>query len=177
MRTFVAVEVPPVEIEGHRTGTGSAGSHLTLLFLADVPEDRLDAVADVCRSVAATQGPFDVRLEGMGAFPDRERPGVVWVGIARPGADHLAALHDGLRAGVHPLGLPVDGRPFQPHLTLFRVRRPDQGPDVRALLDRHPREIFGRAEVRELLLKTSLLGANGATHTTRARAPLLGSPR
>src|ERR1700677_1842437 len=55
--------------------------HVTLAFLRDLPDVRLNAV---CRAVAdASKGfkPFTVNLQSLGAFPDPTRPRVVWVGL------------------------------------------------------------------------------------------------
>src|SRR4051812_527851 len=104
-RTFVAIVIP--EVLGRKlarlqetlapTVTGIRWAapepfHLTLAFLGDVRNADLSAV---CRSVAdASAGfePLDLRIEGLGAFPDAVRPRVVWAGLTGAGLEALAAL-------------------------------------------------------------------------------------
>lgn len=79
--------------------------------------DLLDALPPV---VAAT-GPMVLRLAGGGRFGSVRRPQVAWVGLSGdvPALTDLAAR---LAAAARGLGLPVEDRPFRPHLTVGRWR-------------------------------------------------------
>jgi 2'-5' RNA ligase len=164
VRTFFAVDVPAPAF-GPGSGGRSAPTHLTLLFLGEVEETRIPALSAAAAQLAATSSPFEVRLAGVGAFPSAERPRVFWAGIDR-GAAELTALHAGLLAAASELGLPVDARPFVPHLTLFRVRGRRDAERGAELLARHSATVFGSTRVEELLLKSSVLSDEGAMHTT-----------
>ena len=52
--------------------------HITLKFLGEMPEDRVEAlakcVAGACRGVAS----FDIRLGGFGGFPNLKKPRVLF---------------------------------------------------------------------------------------------------
>ncbi|WP_245817359.1 RNA 2',3'-cyclic phosphodiesterase [Geodermatophilus saharensis] len=105
--------------------------HLTLLFLGAVPPDLLPALtAGVGEAVAPTP-PAVLRLAGAGRFGSRRRPQVCWAGVDGDVAvlAVLAALAGRLAAAARGLGLPVEDRPFRPHLTLGRwhPRRPADG--------------------------------------------------
>lgn len=89
--------------------------HLTLLFLGERDEARMREV----REVADGCQPFGVSLCGLGAFPIRARPRVVWFGIAEPVP--VKALFGSLERERERLGAPAEGRPYTPHLTLNRV--------------------------------------------------------
>jgi len=172
MRAFVAVEVPA-------TTPGAlvsrAAEHLTLVFLGEVPADGVARIIEALKPIGSEFGPFPVTLEGVGGFPSRERPRVVWVG-ATEGAGTLASL---ARRAREALELPEEGsrrETFVPHLTLFRVRSPADRRRAEALLSGAiaapaPR----RFHVAEFVLKESVLSARGATHTTVAAIPLSGS--
>jgi 2'-5' RNA ligase len=102
--------------------------HLTLLFLGAVPDDRLpDVVAAAAPAMAGTP-PLTLRLSGGGRFGSLRRPQVVWTGLEGDVAA-LVELAERLRAAVQALDLPVEDRPFRPHLTLGRWRpgRPADG--------------------------------------------------
>jgi len=135
LRLFIAVPVPAAALEACRTlvdgvRAGPAGRgprwvrtenlHLTLRFLGATPPDRVAAVEDTVRAVAAGRSAFPVALSGAGAFPSGRRPRALWLGI-REGADGLAALGSALDAPLAALGWEPEERPFRPHLTVART--------------------------------------------------------
>lgn len=101
-----------------------AAMHLTLAFLGDWPVVQLAAVEAQLDALAARHAPIALRLGGAGCFPNADRPRVIWVGLnaAPPAQRALAALKRDLDAGLQTLGWKADERPFQPHLTLGRVK-------------------------------------------------------
>jgi RNA 2',3'-cyclic 3'-phosphodiesterase len=166
MRAFVAVDVPPLAEGAERRG--SAPPHVTLRFLGEIPAAALPQIVRRLGLVAAASAPFDLGLAGVGAFPTRRDPRVVWVG-ASDGAAELTALAAEVRRALAEFGTPERDDTFVPHVTWFRVRSPA---DRRAALDvlegRRPAPPPRRGRVEELLLKESVLGAGGAVHRTVA---------
>ena len=107
-----------------------ANWHFTLRFLGDVEEvtlERLLAALDQ----SDLRGRFAAELGHMGAFPRAPKASVLWVGLTRGAAEmsQLAALAN---EAAEEAGLPSEERPFQPHLTLSRIRPPE---DVTDLVD------------------------------------------
>jgi len=101
-------------------GLGGAGTkpvarerlHLTLHFMASVPNDQLPALR---AALQVPFQPFELR------FSHCER----WSGgllVAPPDAlpPALAGLHADLGDELRCLGLPVEARPYRPHITLAR---------------------------------------------------------
>ncbi|MFA6111411.1 MAG: RNA 2',3'-cyclic phosphodiesterase [Candidatus Latescibacterota bacterium] len=138
LRTFIAVELPePVravlaEVSRQAASCWPAnavrwvridGIHLTLRFLGDTGEDRLPELRNGLDRLAAGLSAFDLSLAGTGCFPNPRRPRVVWVGVADP-EECLSRLQRGVEHLVRELGWEREGRPFQAHLTLGRVREP-----------------------------------------------------
>lgn len=137
LRLFVAIELPDRAVRDLETlqdrlrqidpedvirwSSGDA-FHLTLKFLGPAPEDELpelcDALGDAIRR--SQIAPFDLIADGLGGFPDILQPRTIWAGIG--GAlDPLTTLQRHLEKAVAPLRLPVDHKPFSPHLTLGRA--------------------------------------------------------
>jgi len=171
VRAFVAVEVPPAAGAKQR---GPAPEHLTLLFLGEVPRERTAHLLEALAPVGASTAPFDATLEGVGAFPTRERPRVVWVG-ATEGAAELTRLAARVREALAGEGTPDRHDAFAPHLTLFRVRSGEDQRRARELLSGAvPPPSPRRFHVGEFLLKESELSPRGATHRTLAAVPLRG---
>lgn len=132
MRVFVAV-FPPPEIReealaaARRLPLGDRmrwvkpeNIHLTLKFPGDLPEETLAGIRAALGKVCADHAPFDVCLEGLGAFPSARRARILWIGVSE-GSGQLRSLATGLTAALASLGFEHERRPYTPHLTLGRV--------------------------------------------------------
>jgi 2'-5' RNA ligase len=97
------------------------GLHLTLHFFGDLDEARVGEVLDAVAPVAAAAAPFELALGGLGSFPPRRDPRVLWLGVAA-GIEPLAVLARGCRERLAAAGFEVEDRPFSAHCTLGRPR-------------------------------------------------------
>jgi 2'-5' RNA ligase len=94
--------------------------HLTLRFLGETAVADLPAIQAALEPIKAP--PFTLTLDGLGGFPNRKRPRVIWVGL-RETSGELAKLKRKLDATLAPLGWEKEKRRFNPHLTLGRVKK------------------------------------------------------
>ncbi len=148
--------------------------HLTLKFLGAVPETRIDSVAGALGEASLRARPFEARIRGLGAFPSADRPRVVWAGV-EDGASEMIELARCVDAALAALGFPRDERPFSPHVTLGRVRRPGRDPALTDALAGAAAREFGRLRIPSASLMRSELGPRGARYTELA-AVRLGRP-
>ena len=95
--------------------------HLTLKFLGDVAVDSMPQIVEAMSGVARSHSTFKLQVAGTGAFPNWQRPQVVWVGVDGE-LGRLNSLQKGLESALSPLGFPPESRPFSAHLTLGRLR-------------------------------------------------------
>ena len=100
--------------------------HVTLAFLADVPERRVDDLTERLTRAAAKRTAFDTRISGGGAFPGPVDARVLWAGLELDahGRTELDRLATGARAAASKAGIEVGGGRFRPHVTVARLRRP-----------------------------------------------------
>jgi len=173
VRAFVAIEVEPA---GTEEAPRRAPEHLTLDFLGEIDPAQVPAIVAALGTVGAATRPFDLVLDGIGAFPSPARPRVVWVG-ATEGRAEVVELARQVEAALRPIGFPSPREAFEPHLTLFRVR---SDRDRRRAIDLLERRIAPpgprRVAVDRFVLKESVLEARGAIHRTLATVPLRGAP-
>ena len=188
LRLFVALEPPdPVRrrlaaVQGELRSAGGRHSdevrwvapdrmHLTLQFLGEVPEERLDAVRDAVARAAAASLPLRLEVRGAGGFPSARRPRAIWGGVAGD-LDGLQALVLELGRALGPLGFPAGGRAFTPHFTFGRSRdgrgAAGLGGAIAAAADAEP--VPWRAG--EVVLFRSHLGPGGSRYEALLRAPL-----
>ena len=180
MRLFVALVPPPKildEIEEavspHRDAWPDLRwvrrdfLHITLSFLGEVDDRSLERLLPRLERVAARHSRLELSFAGAGAFPGRgTHARVLWTGLYgdRRALSMMSASIGaaGRRAGV----LEVDPKPFRPHLTLARCRRPT---DVRPLIDELAAFAGTHWTADAVHLIRSHLGANMRYETIESR--------
>ncbi|MFY9717342.1 MAG: RNA 2',3'-cyclic phosphodiesterase [Thermoplasmata archaeon] len=172
MRAFVAIEIPAPDVGA---GGRAAPEHLTLRFLGNTPSEQIPSIVDRLREVARAHAPFDLTIEGIGAFPSRASPRIVWLGVGAGGGP-LGELANDVRRALTEEGTRRPEGPFVPHVTWFRVRSPAERRTALDLLEGRlvgppPRSV----RVNAFVLKESVLGPGGAVHRTLAEL-LLDAP-
>src|SRR4051794_13752260 len=93
MRCFVAVKVPESvrelivrvqealrRADAHVKWVERENLHLTLKFLGDLDEDRVDSLRALFAEEATRWRPMALEYRGIGTFPERGAPRVVWAG-------------------------------------------------------------------------------------------------
>lgn len=168
LRTFVAVSAPcPAPLARLIKELGQLGRalkcssprglHCTLRFLGDTSAESVaglgraiaDAVEDVPR--------FQANMIGTGAFPNVDRPNVVWAGLE---AAELEALYERIDEAVSEFGYASERRPFHPHVTLARVKRRPP-PELRTLIEQHADTSWGEIPIDAVELFKSTLTPAG----------------
>ena len=153
----------------------TAGIHLTLKFLGDVPADQIGEITRALQKSCQGFAPFSLSCGGLGCFPTLKRPRVVWVGIQEE-TGTLAQLQKAIEENVAPLGYPTEKRKFSPHLTLGRVQRRVSSGDRRRLgelVGASEIGMLGQMEVRSVNLIRSDLRPSGAVYTRLAEVELI----
>lgn len=134
MRLFIAIEIPEgikqemakAQEQLKRSGASAGwtrpeGIHLTLKFLGEVPEARVEEVKAALAGAAEGTGRFRVEVAGAGVFPNELNPRVVWIGISGD-LDKLSALQASIEEAMTGAGFEPEDRAFTPHLTLGRIK-------------------------------------------------------
>ena len=110
--------------------------HLTLHFFGDVEPDRAMAVMDRIEPKITGFEKINLKINGLGAFPNPKKARVLWLGVDAPG---LADLANRVFSSVRDEGLTTEKRPFRPHLTIARAKpTPIDATDLKAIFDVPP---------------------------------------
>ena len=151
----------------------SENIHLTLKFLGNVSPTNLNTLTQMLRQEALRHTPMQFSVGGLGAFPSRQRPRVIWVGVHAPPA--LIELQRCVDQETEALGYPMEEREFSPHLTLGRVAQNVTPQELRqiaeALYNTQVGEL-GVVRVTEIRLYRSDLQPGGSVYTPLFTAPL-----
>ncbi|MGC1301348.1 MAG: RNA 2',3'-cyclic phosphodiesterase [Caulobacteraceae bacterium] len=99
--------------------------HLTLRFFGEVRETTA-ADLDAGLAILAMES-FELSLEGVGAFGERDHMRAVWAGVAE--SEPLRRLAVRCDAVARRCGLEIEAKAFRPHVTLAYLRHT---PEARA---------------------------------------------
>jgi len=145
--------------------------HVTLKFFAAAEQDLIAPIQAIAADAAGHQARAQIALSCLGAFPNAQRPNVIWAGLEGTGIGTLSAIAQELEQSLEGIGFAREDRPFKPHLTLARVKaRPPH--ELRELLGRHAKTVFGTAPLDEIELIRSEPGPEGSRYTVLGRFPL-----
>jgi 2'-5' RNA ligase len=196
-----SLETPTGRLGYSVTWARTAALHTTLKFLGEVEPARApEIIARVQRGMAMQPtAPAILRLRGLGAFPQPERPKVIWLGVAGESESNqgrLLSLARAVEDWMAELGFPREERPYRAHLTLGRVRdrhqpRPARRPvgsrgdsqaplspeewrrGLRDLLASHgDRPVGGAFALKEIVLYESRLGPEAPDYIPLSTVPV-----
>lgn len=148
------------------------GMHLTLKFIGEVPEEKLEPIRAALSGVTSPQ-PVTLEFRELGYFPNERRPRVLWVGIEA--SDNLAPLAAQIEAALEPLGIEREDRDYVPHLTLGRFKSSKRVDKLQEEIAALPAAEFGRIETGEFFLFQSKLSPAGAQYTKLELFPFVRS--
>ncbi|MDD5633790.1 MAG: RNA 2',3'-cyclic phosphodiesterase [Candidatus Omnitrophica bacterium] len=137
--------------------------HLTLKFLGNIEETRVPDISKSILQITSNLDPFEMRLDGLGAFPNWTRPRVVWLGISEGGS--LAKnIAEQIERTMESYGFEREKRSFSPHITLGRVRSGKNVDKLKKIADSIKVDPC-LIEVKEIILFRSQLTPHGAIYS------------
>jgi 2'-5' RNA ligase len=146
--------------------------HVTLRFLGNVLKERCEALARDLSAVASRNESFELKVQGIGSFPNVRRPRVLWAGV-HDELKLIGRLHQEVSAATAPFTSEPMERNFSGHITLARIKhlpRKDEKRLLDFLHDNRTRE-FGTWHCSKFLLMRSELSAEGSHYRCLAELP------
>ena len=122
MRLFIAIEFSEnikfmlrrVQAEFSFSFNFTKDFHLTLKFLGEVAEENIEEISKKLREIRFNR--FNLKLAGLGVFPNKSRPRVLWIGLNNN--SELLRLQKEISCLFTNCG---DNKDFHPHVTLARI--------------------------------------------------------
>ena len=144
--------------------------HLTLKFFGNLSQQQVLKASEAASQAVAAASPFKISMQGAGSFPNRGPARVLWIGI-NDESGKLAKLQSELERECESRGFGREDRPFNPHLTVARLRSPR---GARSLAQAHADFGFERSEmeVSEITVFRSELTSKGSRYTVISQHPL-----
>jgi 2'-5' RNA ligase len=152
------------EITGKISWTRPQGNHITLKFFGNIDQGDIKNICTAVEKQVASVPPLSLTIEKLGVFPDAQRPRVLWLG-ATGDVEKLAALQIRMEKDFEGIGFPRENRPFRTHLTLGRIKIPQEIAGISETLKKYNDFTVGEFSCRELVLFQSKLTPQGAVYT------------
>ncbi len=177
MRLFIAIDLPKkIKDELALISFGLPQArwvkpeqiHLTLRFIGEADGAFSRDIISGLESV--TGNSFPLLLQGLGCFPPRHEPQVLWVGIEE--SVELIGLRKRVDSCLGKLGIAPEHRKFSPHITLARTRKTPLTRIVHFLND-HALFRLPEFTVPSFHLYSSILTPKGALHRHEAEYLLM----
>ena len=177
IRLFVGLDLPdPVRMVLGGIGSGVPGArwtppgnlHVTLRFIGEVDETTADAIDVALSGIRAPD--FEMTLAGCGAFASGHRAHTLWTGVERGPA--LLHLQDKVESAVVRAGVAPEGRKYQPHVTLARLKATPTS-RLQSFIAGH-NLLRATIAVEHFVLFSSRLGHEAPVYTAEAEYPLAG---
>lgn len=141
--------------------------HLTLRFIGEVDGAMLHDIRNNLSSIIAP--PITMSVRGVGHFPPRGTPRVLWAGV-EPAGD-VIILRNKVNRTLYECGIAPEQRKFHSHITLARL---NNSPTVRVARFLAGNSLLQTPQftVDLLTLFSSTLSPKGAIHTVEAEYQL-----
>jgi 2'-5' RNA ligase len=175
-RLFIAIDLPPAHRDRIRSicfglpgtrWTPAEQIHLTLRFIGEVDGNLFRQITGTLAEIRTE--PLTLKIEGLGHFPPRRTPKVLWVGLKKN--SELLQLRNRIETALVRLGMAPEGRKFAPHITIARFKNPS----LTRLMDfMATNNLFALPPfpVKEFHIYSSKLTATGAIHQLEASFPV-----
>jgi RNA 2',3'-cyclic 3'-phosphodiesterase len=133
--------------------------HITLAFLGDTEEKMIKEISSMLKDKCEGTGRFELVLKGTGVFRSMNDPRIIWAGIEP--SEELITINYLIVAGLKDLTIKLENRPFNPHLTIGRIRHLNDKEAFKSLIDQFHNTEIQVVPVNEVILYESILLQSG----------------
>jgi 2'-5' RNA ligase len=177
IRSFTAIELPPAlkdeignyirdlkKIQRGVKWVKAENLHITLKFIGEQSHALTANITETLGGIDFNSGKFTVTAAETGAFPNKRRPRVIWLGLNAEPPDSLLHLQSAIENKLETIGIEREKRPFSAHLTIGRVKFGDNFGRIWKYVEKYPFPPFS-FDVESFALIKSILASQGAQYT------------
>ena len=136
----------------------SENIHFTLRFFGDTPISKLNQIKACLEGI--NFDPFEIRVAGVGSFPNRRRPRIIWIGVTQ-NASEFIKLKATIDSSLIDVGYQPEKRKYTPHATIARVRHVKDSRRIADNLEHLADEVIGLMTVNKVTMMKSTLTPSG----------------
>ena len=134
--------------------------HLTLRFIGECDSHEYNIIQSCLSNI--TYQPFPITLEGVGYFPPRKNPRILWIGV-KPN-NKLKMLRTIIDKKLEQIGIPKENKKFHPHITIARLRNSVKPTSIIPFLTNNSLFKSDSINIHNFHLYSSILRREGVFH-------------
>lgn len=136
--------------------------HITLAFLGDTEEKKTKNISSMLKEVCGDTGKFELKLKGSGLFRKLKDPRIIWIGTEP--SEKVLQLNNSIMKGLKELNIKMEDRPFNPHLTIGRIKHIYDKELLRTLIEKFQDSEIQTIQVNEVIMYESILLPSGPVY-------------
>jgi 2'-5' RNA ligase len=144
--------------------------HITLAFLGDTEDKLIKPISLMLKEKCKGSGNFRLIIRGLGVFRNPADPRIIWTGVEL--SEKLIRLNEDIMDGLRGLNIEMENRPFNPHLTLGRIKHLNDKETLKTLLGQFKDSEIQIILVNEAILYESVLLQSGPVYKPLAKFSL-----
>ena len=133
--------------------------HITLRFLGDTTSEKIDVLKELIDQSFGELNSFNSKLKGVGVFPNRRDPNVLWLGL--DDLQNIIPAYQQLGKLLLQNGFNFDQKPLKPHLTIARIKYLADKAIIDTLVKDYGQTVFDQVKIDRVVLFESLLTPQG----------------
>lgn len=133
--------------------------HITLYFLGDTPDEKVDLLKQLIDQTFDEYSAFPAKLEGVGVFPNRRDPNVLWLGLNS--LQNIISAHQEFGELLQQNGFGFDQKTLKPHLTIARMKFLADKAIIDTLVKDYGQTVFDTVNINKVVLFESVLTPQG----------------
>jgi 2'-5' RNA ligase len=139
--------------------TKPENTHITLVFLGDTDEKRIESIDNILRKNCIGFGNFEIVLKSIGVFRNLSDARIIRADIHQ--ADKLIQLNTVISRDLKNAGFKMEDRPFSPHLTIGRIKSLKDRNALKLIIDEYRDVQLQKIHVEKIILYESILKQSG----------------
>ncbi|MCL1850647.1 MAG: RNA 2',3'-cyclic phosphodiesterase [Bacteroidetes bacterium] len=138
--------------------------HLTLRFLGETPDTKIEHITNALTTIASKTHPFELQLDKMGVFGSRYAPATLWYGFSEFAL--FKNLFEKLEEELLQIGFQENYGNLVPHITVGRIKKVDNKKRFWETIEKLQPQFSQTIPVQQLKLIQSKLTNEGPIYRT-----------
>ena len=136
--------------------------HITFFFLGTTPKSQIAFIEQLIDESFNEAPPITSELSGVGVFPEKGRPRILWMGLQN--LEPLLPAYSLLQDLLLKNGFLFDPEPLKPHLTIARIKYLPHPTAIELLMNAYHSAYFGTIDINRVVLFESLSTKQGVIY-------------
>jgi 2'-5' RNA ligase len=145
--------------------------HISLKFLGNITFKQVEDLKRLLQEIVKNFHPFEIHYKGIGVFPEKGTPRVLWVGCGGD-TEMLADLAKEVDKACKKIGVQEETREYTAHLTIARIKTPENIDKLKQKIKELQDRFFGKQIVNRITFFKSQLTPEGSIYTPLAEFTL-----